>query len=264
MTLNGDLSVNSLFTGSGASSLSFTNVISGGGSLTTTGSGVAIISGANVYSGGTQVSAGTLLVNNMVSGANSGTGSGNVTVTNAGSLLGGTGLIAGAVTVNPGAVIQGGTSGAPTGTLTVSGALTLNTGGSVVQLFLGTGGAHSTLATSGATFDANQAFTFVLNGAQPGFYDNIITGLTADPMGESSWTITNNGFAGTFAYDGGAGPGNIDLTVTSVPESATVWGGRPAGRRARLESTPPTAGLLRERSAAARKLRERPVLKVRS
>jgi hypothetical protein len=62
-------------------------------------------------------------------------------------------------------------------------------------------------------FAPNQRFTFIDVGAQPGFYDNIITGLTSDPGNTSIWTITNLGFNGTFTYDGA---GNIDLTLTST------------------------------------------------
>ena len=36
---------------------------------------------------------------------------------------------------------------------------------------------------------------------------------TRKPGGTASWTITNAGFAGTFAYDGA---GNIDLNITSA------------------------------------------------
>ena len=68
-------------------------------------------------------------------------------------------------------------------------------------------------------FAPNQAFTIINLGAQPGFYDNIITGLAADPGGVASWHINNPGFTGTFVYDGA---GNIDLTVSAVPPPFTL------------------------------------------
>jgi fibronectin-binding autotransporter adhesin len=88
----------------------FSNVISGTGSYTRNATaantgGTTVFSAANTYSGGTNVSRGTLLVNNT---SGSGTGSGAVTVGLSG-ILGGTGRIGGAVTnggkISPGASI---------------------------------------------------------------------------------------------------------------------------------------------------------------
>lgn len=185
------------------------------GGLTKTGTGVLALSGANTYSSGTAVSGGTLLANNT---SGSGTGTGAVTVSNSGSALGGTGTVTGGVTINANAKVQGG-DGTTGTTLTISGALTLASN-SIVQLALGPSGAHSTLARTGSgtwTFDATQAFNFLSLGAQPGTYDNIITGLTSDPGSENSWTILNPGFEGTFTFDGN----NIDLNLTTVPEPST-------------------------------------------
>jgi hypothetical protein len=181
-----------------------------GGSLTKIGTGTHTLSGANTYTGGTMVNAGALLVNNTTG---SGTGSGSVTA-NSGGILGGTGTISGPVTISSGAVLLGGKGSTPTGALTIANNLTLNSG-STIELVLGASGTHSTLTRTGGTwtFAANQAFTFINGGAQPGVYDNIITGLAADPGTEGSWTITNPGFAGTFTYDGA---GNIDLTLTAA------------------------------------------------
>jgi len=186
-------------------------------SVVKAGTGTWTISGANTYTGTTAVNGGTLLVN-----GNSSSATGNVSVSNMGSVLGGSGTIGGAVTVNANATILGGTGNAASGTLTLSGALTLSSG-SIVELALGSGGTHSTLArTSGSwTFNSTQAFTFLDFGAAAGIYNNIITGLAADPGTEGAWTVTNAGWVWAFSYDGGLGPGNIDLTLTAVPEPGT-------------------------------------------
>jgi autotransporter-associated beta strand protein len=185
---------------------------SGGGSLTKVGTGTLRLSGANTYTGGTMVNDGRLLANNTTG---SGTGSGAVTVTNTtNTVLGGTGTIGGPVTVNNLAALLGGDATTATGALKVANNVTMNTG-SVIELVLGASGAHSTLTRTGGTwtFAPNQRFTFINVGAQVGFYDNIITGLAANPGGTASWTITNAGFTGTFTYDGA---GNIDLNLTAV------------------------------------------------
>jgi fibronectin-binding autotransporter adhesin len=107
----------------------------GNSALTYSGTGILSFSNANTYSGNTNVTSGTLLVNNI---AGSGTGTGAVTVAGAGT-LGGMGRISGNVTLNgllsPGAMDLAGNSIA--GQLTV-GTITANTGS---ELFLQIGGA---------------------------------------------------------------------------------------------------------------------------
>ncbi len=208
----------------GAGSLTVNSVIANGNgtsTLTKAGSGTLVLGAANTYTGTTYVNAGTLLVNNT--GLTSGTGTGAVIVNGSGTVLGGTGRITGAVTVNSNAIILGGTGTAASGALTLNGNLTLSTG-SVIELALGNSYTHSTLARTGSgtwTFGANQLFTFLdlgVPGADPGYYDNIITGVL-NPGDLSGWTITNAGWAGTFSWDGT----NIDLmlTMSSVPEPST-------------------------------------------
>ena len=201
--------------------LTLNGAISGSGSLTKVGSGTVNLATANGYTGGTTVSAGTLYANAGVSGTSSATGTGSVTVS--GGNLGGSGNISGAVSVTSGTLLGG--SGSTGTALTISNDLTMSSG-SIIGLTLGASGAHSTLTRGGGnwTFDPSQQFT-VSGSPAVGFYDNVITGLAADPGSESSWTITNSGFVETFTYDGGTGPGNIDLTITAVPEPATVFAG---------------------------------------
>ena len=178
------------------------------------GAGTQIFTGdANTYSNGTTVNAGTLLINNA---SGSGTGTGAVTVD--GGTFGGTGAASGAVTVASGATLLAGDGATAADDLSLSGDLTLEDG-SVVALALGAGGSHATLArTSGAwSFDTDQAFSIIDLGAEATTYDNIITGLAADP-GTGSWTIQNAGWSGTFTYDGA----NVDLTVSVIPEPASL------------------------------------------
>lgn len=183
------------------------------GTLTKSGTGTWTLSGTNTYTGTTTVNGGTLLVNGNNSAA-----TGAVSVNNSGTTLGGTGTIGGAVTVASGAKLLGGTGSTASGTLTLASNLTLSSG-SIIELALGASGAHSTITRTGGTwtFATSQAFTFINLGAQPGNYTNIITGLGSDPMGESGWTITDTGWIGNFTYN----TGNINLTVTAVPEPST-------------------------------------------
>ena len=99
--------------------------------------------------------------------------------------------------------------------MTLGNNLNLNPG-SIIELALGPAGAHSTLNRAAGTwnFAPNQAFAFINFGAQPGLYDNIITGLASAPVGVASWTINSPGFAGNFLYDGA---GHIDLNLIAAP-----------------------------------------------
>lgn len=189
--------------------------INGTGGLTKTTGGTLTITGTTAYSGPTAVSAGTLLVNGPL------TGSGAVTAST-GSTLGGIGSIAGPITISPGATLQAGDGLTASDDLAASGGLAMGDG-SVIRLTLGSAGAHSTLTRTGGvfTFDSDQAFAFADAGATVGFYDNVITGLAADPN-TSAWTIVTPSFVGTFTFDGSGGPGNVDLTLTAVPEPATA------------------------------------------
>lgn len=211
--------------------VTFTGVISGSGTLDksggfTVGPGTLTLTGNNTYSGGTTVSAGRLLVNNP---SGSGTGSGPVTVStiSGNTVLGGSGTITGPVTINSSSILLGGRGIAASGALTVANDVTLNPGAKI-QLVLGASGAHSTLSrTAGTwTFPGNLAFRFTATGAAPGFYDNIITGLSDDPGNVGTWTIETAGFSGTFSYDG---TGNVDLNLTGAPPPTSCnWISGPA------------------------------------
>jgi fibronectin-binding autotransporter adhesin len=203
---------NLTLTGSGDGTIS-SSIGTGAGTLTKTGSGTWTLSGANTYTGATTVNAGTLLVNGSTAASSA------VSVNNIGTTLGGTGTINGTVTVGAGAILLGGTGSSASGTLTLANNLTLSPG-SIIELALGPSGAHSTLARTGGTwsFNAIQAFIFANLGAVPGTtYSNIITGLAADPGGETGWTIANTGWIGNFTYSSG----DISLNVVAVPEPST-------------------------------------------
>ena len=222
LTLNGSVNLNGSETisisNTSAGGVTFGGVVSGGG-ITKTSAGVLTFSNANTYTGGTVVSTGSLLVTNT---AGSGTGAGAVSVTGAGRLLGGTGIIAGPVSIATTSIVQGGT-GAATGALTLNNNLTL-VSGSIIELGLDAAGDASSLTRSGGTWMLPSGIKFTFTGSPTigQTYNNLLTGLAADPGTESSWTTTNNGFSGTFVYDGA---GDIDLTMTAVPEPATVLGG---------------------------------------
>ncbi len=207
---------------------SASNLVLGGGSRTTinaggtlsTASGTTIeLNGALLTNNGAQT--GTLNVN--YGSTAKGTGSfGTVNVTD-GAGLGGTGSAAGGVLVSSGGTLLGGDGTTATGALTLGDALTL-TSGATLQLALGSGGAHSSLARTGSgawSFPSHLSFAVLDFGAQPGRYDNLITGLSADPGTENTWVFTDSRFQGSFTFDGA----NIDLNVVAVPESATWLGG---------------------------------------
>jgi autotransporter-associated beta strand protein len=119
----------------------YDNVVLTIGSANATGT-VELL-GGNPYSGGTDVTAGTLLVNNT---AGSGTGTGPVTVRD-GATLGGDGAITGAVTLESGATVA---PGANAGTLSVG----------------------------GITFDADSIFAVELGGLSAGEFD--VLSVTGD------------------------------------------------------------------------------------
>jgi autotransporter-associated beta strand protein len=99
--------------------------ITGAGKFEQAGGGVTTLNQANLYQGGTDVTGGTLLVNNTTG---SGTGTGAVVVGN--STLGGNGTIAGATTVNLAGILAAGAAASTAGTLTLESSLTLAGSGS--------------------------------------------------------------------------------------------------------------------------------------
>ena len=160
-------------------SATFTNLFSGGLSVSQNGTGTTILTGNNTYTGTTLITNGTLAINGINSGA------GTVTVTNSGTLAGSGSITANAVvasgaTVNPG-------SPSSIGTLTIS-QVSFNTG-STLSILLG-GSSSDLLRLSGSgTSSLSGTLSFTTNSAlTSGFY----TFLT-----NSSAGVLTNSFAST-------------------------------------------------------------------
>ncbi|RDS81737.1 hypothetical protein DWU98_11000 [Dyella monticola] len=122
-SLQGTIANNAAVIFNQASDATFSNVISGSGSLTKTGAGTLILDGVNTYTGGTAVSAGTLEIGD--SHSSNASIDGTVDVQSAGTLRG-HGTVDGNVT-NDGIVWPGGSMG----TLTIAGNYTQNADGAL-------------------------------------------------------------------------------------------------------------------------------------
>jgi fibronectin-binding autotransporter adhesin len=181
----------------------FANVISGTGSYTRNAttvntSGITVFLAANTYSGGTNVTRGTLLVNNT---SGSGTGSGPVTVDVTGK-LGGTGTISGAVTTMNGGTIA---PGASVGTLTVNSDVTMLSS------------SHLAIEISGTLAD-KLVVGGNLNLSLSEFLD--VTGSGTGPWTIATYagTLTGTFNNVTFGYTVDYGtPGQIKLNTVALP-----------------------------------------------
>ncbi|PLC01863.1 autotransporter outer membrane beta-barrel domain-containing protein [Variovorax sp. RO1] len=158
-----------------------------GGSIVKVGGGTLTLSGANTYAGGTQVTAGTLSVNNK---SGSATGTGTVQV-RSGATLAGSGTIAGAVFVVDGGILAAGNS---PGTLTL-GALALG-GGATLNYELGQAGVPGGALNDLIDVTGNLQLNGTLNIAQsaggtfgPGLYRLMSYGGTLTDFGLDIGTV---------------------------------------------------------------------------
>lgn len=192
-SLQGAIANNAALIFNQASDATFSNAISGSGSLTKIGAGTLILDGANTYAGGTTISAGTLEVGDSNSPAAS--IEGTVNVQGSGTLRG-HGTIMGDV-ISDGVVWPGGSMG----TLTIHGNYTQNADGTL-QLDV-TPAQSSMLKVSG---NASLAGTLDLIFA-PGTY------------GSNQYTLVQAGsLSGTFGTVKGTAP---DAVESQISYSAT-------------------------------------------
>ena len=215
--------------GDGDANGSFSGVVSSNIGITKIGAGTQTFAGVNTYAGPTNVSAGTLLVNN------SHTGGAAYTVAN-GAALGGIGTISAAVDlfgqISP---------GASAGTLTVGG-LTLQDDSSSVFELINTAGAH----TAGGGNDLISITNALTVGAlSPDFLIDVDAIGGGDLNNAGSWVLAQYGslnalsapnFTVTgvdlvnFTYSVGIvpdginplGPGSVVLTLNPVPEPGSI------------------------------------------
>jgi len=227
------------------SALSFSNVISGSGSVAQRGTGKVTLTGTNTYTGGTSITAGTLALGNAAAlGSSSGalsvsggtldlagysvtasslTGSSSAT----GSLIN-TSATAASVTASAltpggngtvGALVVGGSGSVGTTTLVLTNAVLtfdIASNSSYDTITLGSAGA---IAFSGTTLNLNyigsslSAGSFILISAAN-------SSQITNPSGLTLGTTTINGLTAALSFDA-AGDVVLNLTGAAVPEPAT-------------------------------------------
>ncbi len=180
-----------------SSSVTYTNVISGGGMIVQLGSGTTTLTGANTYLGSTVVSNGTLVVGGPVAEQGDLDVEGGVLVSGGVGLLA-TNTVAGSLNIDSGSVLitLNKSAGSSNTTFVVGGAINA-TGGSLV------------LTNFGPALVVGDKFT-IFNQPVTG------TGLTIKAKG---FTVSNN-----LAVDGSVTVASV-VPVTSPKITATVVGG---------------------------------------
>ncbi len=242
INLNG---VSTRFTARTGGRVEFAGVVSNSGSLTigdtviegddpngiagisVAGRGVVVLSGNNTYSSGTEVTHGTLLVNNT---AGSGTGTGLVAV-QSGATLGGSGTIVpdifNTVTINTGGILSPHTTPTGTSALTIANnGLTLN-GGTVLNYNIGAPGVSDVVHLTGpgnnlSLFGANTLNLANVGGLTVATYP-IITHSGGNVLGGGGITVGTNPGLG-FNYAVVQTPNQVELRVTSSAPLKT-WTG---------------------------------------
>ena len=219
----------SVASGTTATGLLVSGLISGGDNITKSGAGVAVFSNANSYTGTTTISAGTLWANNTVGWA---IGSGTVAV-NTGGTLGGTGAVAGPVTVNNGGTLAPGAGGI--GTLTINNTLALH-GTTAMEISKG-GGTPSADLIAGVTTLTYGGTLTVTNLAGTLAAGDSFTLFSAGSYSSSFSTINLPALGSNLAWDTSALASNGTIKIYGPPSVATPAAALQSGNKTIALST---------------------------
>lgn len=203
--------------------------ITGAGGLTKTGASILTLGGTDGFTGSTNVNAGNLLVNGVLSATS------NTTVAS-GATLGGSGSISSNVTVNSGGTLSPGSS---PGTLTINGDLTMASGSTLaVEINGATAGTGYDQVIVNGTVDVSGASLSVTHGYVAGSGDvyNIIVNDAADAvtgtfsgLSEGATLLAGgNSTVLTASYIGATG-NDITLTAPVNPVVTSVSSSTPNG-----------------------------------
>jgi fibronectin-binding autotransporter adhesin len=216
-SLAGSITDNGTLAFDHSDNVTFSDVISGSGSLTHSGTGSLTLSGINSYTGGTTVTSGTLQIGN---GDASGSISGSVTNNGALSFNRSDNVaFSGSISGN-GSVEQSGGTLTLSGSNTYSGSTTINGGatlalsgtGSVANSSMANSGTLDISGTTGTSIQSLSGSGKVTLGSQTltlsnanGTFSGVISGSGGFTIGSGTETLTNvNTYTGTTTIDNAA------------------------------------------------------------
>ena len=232
-TTNGSISSSSGITNNGAliydvknaTTSSYSNAISGSGTLKKDGAGTLVLSGTNTYNGNTSVVAGVLEVDGSLAS--------QVTASGVGTTVKGHGTFQGGLILDSGTKLAPGNS---PGTMTINVEdLTLSSGSEFIaeitgalagteydQVVFNTVGTTSDLILNGATLTVSLANDYTPTGTYTlftGFGSLSGSGMFSNaPTTGSTLDVTNN--MGTYTME--IGYNTHDITLTVIPEPGTA------------------------------------------